>query len=111
MHQWSTAGLTGTYGLNVCFAPAHRKKEVDPEPCPTFEQALQLELGLKLEKGKGPVEVLAIDRMQSRPKTDNLPTGATAVRIMECDADPSPRLPRHPAPSNRANSGVSPGTI
>jgi uncharacterized protein (TIGR03435 family) len=36
----------------------------DVPPGPTLDQALRQELGLLLEKGKGPVEVLVIDLME-----------------------------------------------
>jgi uncharacterized protein (TIGR03435 family) len=57
-------GLTGTYDVNVRYIPDSRKLDPDVPPGPTFEQALQEELGLKLEKGKGKVEVLVIDHLE-----------------------------------------------
>jgi uncharacterized protein (TIGR03435 family) len=58
-------GLTGTYDLHIRFIQEERRLKMDPEDLgPTLEQAVQEELGLKLEKGKGPVEVLVIDHME-----------------------------------------------
>jgi uncharacterized protein (TIGR03435 family) len=57
-------GLTGTYDLNVRYVPDDRKLDADLEPGPTLAQALQEELGLRLERGKGPVEVIVIDHME-----------------------------------------------
>jgi uncharacterized protein (TIGR03435 family) len=57
-------GLTGTYDLNALYIPDDRKLDPDVPPGPTFEQALREELGLRVEKGKGPVEVLVVDHME-----------------------------------------------
>lgn len=57
-------GLTGTYDLHIHYVPEKRRiKNPDLELGPTIGQAVA-ELGLKLEKGKGPVEVLVIDHME-----------------------------------------------
>ncbi len=57
-------GLTGVYDLHIHFAPEKRRMEPALELEPTVEQAIAEQLGLKLEKGKGPVEVLVIDHME-----------------------------------------------
>ena len=57
-------GLTGSYDLNVLYMPERQKLREDTVPAPTFMQAFPDATGLKLEKGKGPVEVLVIDRME-----------------------------------------------
>jgi uncharacterized protein (TIGR03435 family) len=57
-------GLTGTYDTNVLFIPDNRKLDADTESGPSLAAALPEELGLKLEKGKGPVEVLVIDHLE-----------------------------------------------
>jgi len=57
-------GLTGTYDVNILYLPDERKLDADAGPARSLEQALQEELGLKLEKGKGPVEVLVIDHFE-----------------------------------------------
>jgi uncharacterized protein (TIGR03435 family) len=57
-------GLTGAYDLNVHFIPDRQKLDADAPPGPSLGDALQEELGLKLVKGKGPVEVLVIDHME-----------------------------------------------
>jgi uncharacterized protein (TIGR03435 family) len=62
-------GLTGTYDLNLLFMPEGRPPEPDDQTlAPTLTGALS-DVGLKLENGKGPVEVLVIDHIE-RP-SDN----------------------------------------
>ena len=56
--------LTGAYNLNMLYLPEARRLDSTAEPVPSFEQALQDELGLKLQRGKGSVEVLVIDHME-----------------------------------------------
>ena len=56
-------GLTGTYDLNVRYVPDGATMRVDTEAGPSFLQAFPDDTGIKLEKGKGPVEVMTIDRM------------------------------------------------
>lgn len=58
-------GLTGTYDLHMHYVREKRRmKNPDLELEPTIEQAVSEQLGLKLEKGKGSVEVLVIDHME-----------------------------------------------
>lgn len=61
-------GLTGTYDLDVLFTPDNQRLQSDADPDvvqgPTLEKAIEESLGLKLEKGKGPVEVIVIDHME-----------------------------------------------
>jgi len=57
-------GLTGTYDLNTRYIPDDRRLDADAEPGPSLAQALEDELGLKLEKGKGPIEVIVIDHIE-----------------------------------------------
>jgi len=57
-------GLTGTYDFNLLYIPDGRTLQADAPPGPTLEQAVQEELGLKLEKGKGPVEVIVVDHLE-----------------------------------------------
>lgn len=61
-------GLTGTYDLNLLFMPEDRMSDPDQVLAQTLTGALS-DVGLKLEKGKGPVEVLVIDHIE-RP-SDN----------------------------------------
>lgn len=56
-------GLSGVYDVNLRFVSDRAGPRPDAEPAPTLAVALQEELGLKLEKHKGPVEVLVIDRL------------------------------------------------
>lgn len=57
-------GLTGTYDLNVLYLPDNRKVEPDAPFVPSLQDAIQEELGLKIEKGKTPVEVLVIEHFE-----------------------------------------------
>jgi uncharacterized protein (TIGR03435 family) len=57
-------GLNGSYDVNVRFITDDRKLDPDAPVGPTFEQALREELGLRVEKGKGEIEVLVIDHME-----------------------------------------------
>jgi uncharacterized protein (TIGR03435 family) len=61
-------GLTGAYDLNLLFVPDSRMPDPDQVLAPTLAGALS-DVGLKLEKAKGPVEVLVIDHIE-RP-SDN----------------------------------------
>ena len=56
-------GLTGKYTISLAFAPMVGTPR-DDEPLPTILGVLPQQLGLKLEKTKGPVEVLVIDRAE-----------------------------------------------
>jgi uncharacterized protein (TIGR03435 family) len=53
-------GLTGLYDLNLDFNP----DESTSSEGPTVFEAVQRQLGLKLEAGKGPVEVVVIDHVE-----------------------------------------------
>jgi uncharacterized protein (TIGR03435 family) len=55
-------GLTGTYYIGLTYSPEAGDSEI-----PALATALQEQLGLKLEKQKGPVEMLVIDRLQKVP--------------------------------------------
>lgn len=57
-------GLTGTYDLNILYLPEERRLDPNAPPAASFEQALQEELGLKLQKTRGPFEVLVIDHIE-----------------------------------------------
>ncbi len=56
-------GISGTFDFNVLFAPAKWPPDSEFNP-PTLLAALKDELGLTLEKGKGQVNVLVIDRLE-----------------------------------------------
>lgn len=56
-------GLTGTYDLILYFSSGRTPPRPDADEGPSLAAALKGELGLKLEKGKGPVEVFVIERL------------------------------------------------
>jgi uncharacterized protein (TIGR03435 family) len=56
-------GLTQTYDVNLLFASENRKLPEDQTPAPSLEDAIR-DLGLKLKKGKGPVEVIVVDHVE-----------------------------------------------
>jgi uncharacterized protein (TIGR03435 family) len=57
-------GLSGKYDVHMRFASESQMQRNPDMDAPTLEEAVDLDLGLKLVKGKGPVEVLVIDRME-----------------------------------------------
>jgi len=60
-------GLQGSYYFALEFVPDNNPKNVDGPP---LAAALQEQLGLRLEKRKGPVEVLVVDHIGKSP-TEN----------------------------------------
>jgi uncharacterized protein (TIGR03435 family) len=56
-------GLEGSYGVTLDFALADRDDR------PSIFTAVQEQLGLKLESGRAPIEMLVIDRIE-RPGTN-----------------------------------------
>ena len=61
-------GLTGFYDITLKWKD-ERSDSTDDDTAPSIFTALQEELGLKLTPGKGPVEVLVVDKA-SPPKAD-----------------------------------------
>jgi len=57
-------GLAGKYDLNLLYLPESRRLDPNAPPGPTLQDAVLQDLGLKLEKTKGPVEVLVIDHIE-----------------------------------------------
>jgi uncharacterized protein (TIGR03435 family) len=61
-------GLTGEYNIVMTFAPdplpSSAGTGLDAAAGPTFVEALHEQLGLKLERQKGPVDILVIDRVE-----------------------------------------------
>lgn len=63
-------GLTGSFDLTLDWAVDDPAARNDAETGPSLFTALQEQLGLKLESGKGPVETIVVDRAERAP-TDN----------------------------------------
>ena len=61
-------GLKGYYEFTLEWTPANLIPNGAPGPALTT--ALQEQLGLRLESGKGPVDVLVIDHVEKKP-TEN----------------------------------------
>ena len=62
-------GLTGTYDLRLRWTqdndpPPMLNGQPDPNPAPDIFTAIQEQIGLKLESGKGPVPVLVVDHIE-----------------------------------------------
>jgi uncharacterized protein (TIGR03435 family) len=57
-------GLPGNYYFGTKFVSVNERRDVDG---PTLFAALQEALGLRLEKKKGPVEMLIVDSMKVAP--------------------------------------------
>ena len=73
-------GLTGTFNVAVSFSPEGVRpfagefvrpgqRSAGDQELPSLRDALRDQLGLKLESGRGPVDVLVIDSVQ--PPTEN----------------------------------------
>ena len=57
-------GLTGTYDFDLQYSQARgREREQDPQIWPSITDAVEDQLGLKLESAKGPVQVLVVDHI------------------------------------------------
>ncbi len=63
-------GLTGSFDLTLDWAVDDSTNHNDAETVPSLFTALQEQLGLKLESGKGPVKTIVVDRAERAP-TDN----------------------------------------
>jgi uncharacterized protein (TIGR03435 family) len=63
-------GLTGKYDFALFWDMSAGTGASDLEPGPTLIEAVQSQLGLKLEQKKGPVEIIVVDHMERVP-TEN----------------------------------------
>jgi uncharacterized protein (TIGR03435 family) len=63
-------GLTGKYDVRLQFAPSGVPTLSNVQQAVEIFTALIEQLGLKLEPGKGPVEVLVVDSVSKQP-TEN----------------------------------------
>jgi uncharacterized protein (TIGR03435 family) len=54
-------GIEGLFNLKVVFS---REDAPDPDGSPSIYAAMQEQLGLKLEAGKGPIETFVIDHIE-----------------------------------------------
>jgi uncharacterized protein (TIGR03435 family) len=57
-------GLKDTYDFDLHFLPNERRLEPDLGPVPSFEQAIEEVLGLKLEKARTTIDVLVVDHLE-----------------------------------------------
>ncbi len=58
-------GLTGTYDLKLTYTPRTRANDADPDPSDiNILEAVQKQLGLKLEPQKAMVDVLVVDHIE-----------------------------------------------
>jgi len=64
---WDETGLKGNYYFSLRYA---RENAPATANYPTIDAAIQEDLGLRLEKHKGPVEMLVVDHIESKP-TEN----------------------------------------
>jgi uncharacterized protein (TIGR03435 family) len=77
-HITDATGLTGNYDIAMCWAPENTAGAaagpngvpVAMESGPTLQQAVQDQLGLRLESKKAPVEVIVVEHAEKLP-TDN----------------------------------------
>ena len=66
---WDDTGLKGNYYFALRYAREDAPEEADAD-APSLLAAIQENLGLKLEKHKGPVEMLVVDHIEKNP-TEN----------------------------------------
>ena len=59
-------GLDGLYAFTLSWVPDNAQA-ADGSSGPSIAAAVQEQLGLKLESGKGPVELLVIDKAEKSP--------------------------------------------
>lgn len=57
-------GLSGSYDIELRWTPDDAQPAPDSAAPPSFFTAIQEQLGLRLESGRGPVEVLVVDRVE-----------------------------------------------
>lgn len=60
-------GLTGKYDIALYWSARHPNAQSDADAEPDLIEAVQQQLGLKLEKKKGPSEMLVIDHVEKEP--------------------------------------------
>ena len=76
-HVTDATGLTGKYDIAMCWAPEDTRgtaagpgTPAAPDSGPTLQQALQDQLGLRLESKRGPVEFIVVEHTEKLP-TEN----------------------------------------
>ena len=68
-HVLDGTGLAGTYDFKVSWLPDDRFVGRGASANPTLFTAIQEQLGLRLQSGRGPVDTLVVDRAE-KPTTD-----------------------------------------
>ena len=63
-------GLTAKYDFTLNFANEGRGQQPEFDAAPDVRVAVQEQLGLRLEPGKGPVDVIVVDHIEKTP-TEN----------------------------------------
>ncbi len=60
-------GLTGKYDFKLSYLDRWPRDRADDDtnPVPTLDVAIQDQLGLKVESGKGPIRVLVVDHIEA----------------------------------------------
>ncbi len=75
-HVTDATGLTDKYDIAMCWAPEDTRDAAGPgtpaapDSGPTLQQALQDQLGLRLESKRGPVEFIVVEHAEKLP-TEN----------------------------------------
>jgi uncharacterized protein (TIGR03435 family) len=86
---WDHTGLAGNYH----FAFRYARDDASDTGAPTLATALKESLGLQLEKQKGPVETLVVDRIDRTPaETSAALTGGSSIRGLCADSSRQPPI-------------------
>jgi uncharacterized protein (TIGR03435 family) len=62
-----TTGLSGRYAMTLSWYRAQPATAPDPLPGPSIFQAIEAQLGLRLQPAKSAIEMVVIDRLEKKP--------------------------------------------